>query len=57
MEFLLVFVGGKPLWIHRTPILAHIFDCTRRIFDDSVFTLASLGAMVQVRLAKQAFEN
>ena len=30
MEFLLVFVGGKPMWIHRTAILARIFDCTPR---------------------------
>ena len=57
MEFLLVFLGGKPMWIHRTATLARIFDGTPDIFDDSVFALASLGAMVQVRLTKQAFEN
>ena len=45
------------MWIHRTAILARIFDCTPEIFADSVFTLASLGAKVQVRLTKQAFEN
>ena len=44
------------MWIHRT-ILARIFDCTREVFDDRVFTLASLGAMVRVRLTKEAFEN
>ena len=53
----LVFLGGKPMWIQRTATLARIFDCTPKIFDDSVFTLASLGAMVQVRLPKQAFKN
>ena len=45
------------MWIRRTAILAHIFDCTPVIFDDSVSTLASLGAMAQVRLTKQAFVN
>ena len=40
--------------IHRTIILARIVDRTLEIFDD---TLASLGAMVQVRLTKQALEN
>ena len=45
------------MWIHMTAILARIFDCTLKIFDDCVPTLASLGAMVQVRLTKQAFEN
>ena len=30
------------MWIHRTANLAHFFDCTTKIFDDSVFTLASL---------------
>ena len=40
--------------IRRTAILARILDCTVEIFDD---TLASLGAMVQVRLTKQALEN
>ena len=45
------------MWIHRTAILARIVDCAPEIFDDSVFTLASLGAMVQVRISKQAFEN
>ena len=45
------------MWIHRAAILARIVDCAPEIFDDSVFTLASLGAMVQVRLTKQAFEN
>ena len=45
------------MWIHRTAILARIFDGTPDIFDDSVFALASLGAMVQVRLTKQAFEK
>ena len=43
--------------IHRTTILARISDSTPKIFDDSVSTLASLGAIVQVRLIKQAFEN
>ena len=38
------FLGGKPMWIHRTAILARIFDCTPQIFDVSVSTLASLGA-------------
>ena len=38
-------------------MLARMFDCTPEIFDESVFTLASLGAMVQVRLTKQALEN
>ena len=45
------------MWIHRTANSACIFDCTPEIFDDSVSTLVSLGAMVQVRLTKQAFEN
>ena len=45
------------MWIHRTAILAAFLTVPVEIFDDSVFTLASLGAMVQVRLAKQAFEN
>ena len=45
------------MWIHRTAILARIFDCTPEIFDESVFTLASLGAMVQIMLTKQALEN
>ena len=45
------------MWIYRTAILARILTVPVEIFDDSVFTLASLGAMVQVRLAKQAFEN
>ena len=45
------------MWIHRTAILARIFDCTPENFDDSVSTFAFLGAMVQVRLTKQAFEN
>ena len=39
------------MWIHRTAILARMFDCTPEIFDDSVSTLASL------RLTKQAFQN
>ena len=43
--------------IHRTAILARNFDSMPEIFDDSVSTLASRGAMVQVRRAKQAFEN
>ena len=43
--------------VHTTAILARIFDRTPEMFDDSVSTLASLGAMVQVRLTKQAFEN
>ena len=42
------------MWIHRTAILARIIDCTPQNFDDSVSTLTSLGAMVQVRLTKQA---
>ena len=33
--------------IHRTTILARIFDCTPEFFDDRVSMLASLGAMVQ----------
>ena len=33
------------------------FDCTPEIFDNSVSTLASLGAMVRVRLTKQDFEK
>ena len=45
------------MWIHETAILAGFFDCTPGIFDGSEFTLASLGAMVQVGLTKQAFEN
>ena len=45
------------MWIHRAAILARIFDSAHEIFDDTVFTLASLGAMVQVRLTRQAFEN
>ena len=45
------------MWIQSTAILARSFDCTPEIFADSAFTLASLGAMVQVRLTKQAFEN
>ena len=45
------------MWIHRTAILGRIVDCTPEIFHDRAFTLASLGAMVQVRLTKQAFEN
>ena len=45
------------MWIHRTAILARIFDCTPEIFDESVFMLASVAAMVQVRLTKQALEN
>ena len=45
------------MWIHRTAILARIFGCTPKIFDDSVSTLASLGAMARVRLTKPAFEN
>ena len=45
------------MWIHRTAILARIVDCTLDVFDDNVFTLAFLGAMVQVRLTKQALEN
>ena len=45
------------MWIHRTAILDRMFDCTPEIFDDSVSTLASLGAIFQVRLTKQAFEN
>ena len=57
IELLLLWFGDKPMWIHVTAILARIFDCTPEIFDDSVPTLASLGAMVQVRLTKQAFEN
>ena len=52
----LAFLGRKPVWMHRTAILARVFDCTPEIFD-SVSTLASLGAMVQVRLTNQAFEN
>ena len=43
--------------IHRTAFLARIFERTPEILDDSVSTLASLGAMAQVRLTKQAFEN
>ena len=43
--------------IHKTAILARIFDCTPEIFDDGVSTSASLSAMVQVRLTKQAFGN
>ena len=39
MEFLLVFFGRQA-----NAILARIVDCTTEIFDDSVFTLASLGA-------------
>ena len=42
------------MWIHRTAILARIFDCTPEIFDDSVLTFAPLGALVQVRLTMQA---
>ena len=53
----LVFFGSKPMWIDRTAILARSFDCTPEIFDETVFTLASLGAVVQVRLTKQASEN
>ena len=45
------------MWIHGTAILARIFDSTPEIFDDSMSTLVSLGAMVQVRLTKQAFKN
>ena len=45
------------MWIQRAAILSRIFDCTPEIFDDSASTLASLGATVQVRLTKQAFEN
>ena len=26
------------MWIHRTAILARIFDCSPKIFDDSVST-------------------
>ena len=40
------------MWVHRTAILARIFDSTPEIFDDRVSTLAFLGAMVQVRLTK-----
>ena len=41
------------MWIHKTAILARIFDRTpREIFDDGVFTLASFGAMVQVKAHK-----
>ena len=43
----LAFLGDKPMWIRSTT----------EIFDDHVSTLTSLGAMVQVRLTKQAFEN
>ena len=45
------------MWIHRTAMLARIFDRTPESFDGSVSALASLGAMVQVRLTTQAFEN
>ena len=45
------------MWIHRTAMFPSFLTVPVEIFDDSVFTLASLGAMVQVRLAKQAFEN
>ena len=53
----LAFLGGKPMWIQRAAILSRIFDRTPEIFDDGASTLASLGATVQVRLTKQAFEN
>ena len=41
---------GPPFWLAFLTV-------PLEIFDDSVFTLACLGATVQVRLAKQAFEN
>ena len=41
----------------RTAILARVFDCSPEIFDDSVSTLASLGAMARVRPTKPAFQN
>ena len=45
------------MWILGPPFWPAFLTVPVEIFDDSVFTLASLGAMVQVRLAKQAFEN
>ena len=48
MEFLLLFFG------RQAAIFARVFDCTSDIFDDSVFALVSLGAMVQVKLTKRA---
>ena len=45
------------MWIHKTAILARIFDCTPEVFDDRESTLVSFGAIVHIRLMKQALKN
>ena len=45
MECLLAMSKGKPLWIHKTAVLARILDCTPEVFDSCLSTLVSLNSL------------
>ena len=62
MECLLAMSKGKPVWIHKTAVLARTFDCTPEVFESCMSTLLSLGAILeasdgQIRLTKHALES